>query len=582
MTSKTLWQFLLFLSLVPALLAQGTQGTGTTRKTTSTTKKTTTVRRGASTTTAGNSDIQALRDALAAQQAQIQQQQQLLLELKQQLQSRDQATQQSLSQLQQAQSAATTAQEKAAAAETAANEQKDPVTKLQTDVADVKTNMTSTVQTALDEQKKLSGIQDFLSRFRFTGDVRVRGENLVQDYSGCKGCFDRNRARFRARFGVEGQLSEDFVGGLFVASGSNADPTTTNETLTNAFNRKLVGWDRAYIIYNPTAHKWLSLTGGKFAYSWNRTSVTFDPDLNPEGFSQKLSFDLKSPFIKNVTLQGMELFFNEVSKGPDSYAAGGQVSTKLSFMKDRITITPSATLLNWHLPDALLQASAFTVGATTTGSPSTGTPPPVGTPVIGPLPITGPGPGCAGGSGLPSFPPCVFAPNGFTNATVVDAKGVPHFRSRFLYADALLNTQVKTGMERLPLNFLLEYENNLNARHPNNVGVGRQAHAYYGELSLGQTKNKNDLQFGYAFLRQEQDSVLAAFNESDQRAPTNIVQHRAYVQWKVRKNIVAGYTLWVGRTLNSNLQHAALASGIKPGQVEPYLKRMQFDLVYSF
>src|SRR5581483_8821169 len=110
--------------------------------------------------------------------------------------------------------------------------------------------------------------------------------------------------------------------------------------------------------------------------------------------------------IKNVTLQGMELFFNEVSKGPDSYAAGGQVSTKLSFMKDRITITPSATLLNWHLPDALLQAS-----------PSTGTPPPVGTPVIGPLPITGPGPGCAGGSGLPSFPPCVFAPNGFTNAT---------------------------------------------------------------------------------------------------------------------------------------------------------------------
>jgi hypothetical protein len=575
-TSKLLWQSLLLLSLSPALFAQGTQGTSITKKTTTTTKKTTSVRRRASTATAGNSDIQALRDAVAAQQAQIQQQQQLLLDLKRQLQSRDQATQQSLSQLQQAQSAAATAQEKATAAETAANEQKDTVTKLQTDVADVKTNMTSTVQTALDEQKKLSSVQEMLSRFRFTGDVRVRGENFFQDYSGCKGCFDRNRARFRARFGVEGQLSEDFIGGLFVASGSNADPTTTNETFTNAFNRKLVGWDRAYITYNPSAHKWLSLTGGKFAYSWNRTSVTFDPDLNPEGFSEKLSFDLKSPFIKNVTLQGMELFFNEVSKGPDSYAAGGQVSTKLSFMHDRVTITPSAMLLNWHLPDALLQENAFAVGATTTGSPNTGTP------VVGPLPITGPGPGCAGGSGLPSFPPCVFAPNGFTNATVVDAKGVPHFKSRYLYADAILNTQVKTGMARLPFNLILEYENNLNARHPDNVGVGRQAHAYYGELGFGQTKNKNDLQFGYAFLRQEQDSVLAAFDESDQRAPTNVLQHRAYVQWKLRKNIVAGYTLWVGRTLNSNLQHAALASGIKPGQVEPYLKRMQFDVIYSF
>jgi hypothetical protein len=37
-----------------------------------------------------------------------------------------------------------------------------------------------------------------------------------------------------------------------------------------------------------------------------------------------------------------------------------------------------------------------------------------------------------------------------------------------------------------------------------------------------------------------------------------------------------------GRTLNSNLQHAILATGITPGQQEPYLKRMQFDLIYSF
>ena len=90
------------------------------------------------------------------------------------------------------------------------------------------------------------------------------------------------------------------------------------------------------------------------------------------------------------------------------------------------------------------------------------------------------------------------------------------------------------------------------------------------------------MQFGYAWLRQEQDSVIASFNESDGRAPTNILQHRIYALWKIRANTVAGFTWWKGRTLNSNLLNSALAAGVKAGQVEPYLNRLQFDLIYSF
>jgi len=76
--------------------------------------------------------------------------------------------------------------------------------------------------------------------------------------------------------------------------------------------------------------------------------------------------------------------------------------------------------------------------------------------------------------------------------------------------------------------------------------------------------------------------VIASFNESDQRAPTNILQHRIYALWKIRANTVAGFTWWKGRTLNSNLLNSALAAGVKAGQVEPYLNRLQFDLIYSF
>ena len=69
------------------------------------------------------------------------------------------------------------------------------------------------------------------------------------------------------RLGLDGQLNQDFIGGVALATGSLGDPTTTNETLTNAFDRKTIALDRGFITYNPVAHNWLSLTGGKFATS---------------------------------------------------------------------------------------------------------------------------------------------------------------------------------------------------------------------------------------------------------------------------------------------------------------------------
>jgi hypothetical protein len=400
--------------------------------------------------------------------------------------------------------------------------------------------------------------------------------------------------------------------------------------LTNNFDRKTIGLDRGYITYNPVAHRWLSLTGGKFLYPWQRTSLTFDSDLNPEGFDEKLSFDLhKVPGVQNVTFQAMQLLFNEVSgtgglyKGHDSFVVGGQVSARLKL--GLLTTTPSFLLQNWRYPDAILNSSAFAVAANNAGlngnpttTPATGN--------TGPIPVPGEGPGCGNpsvtgaGNGLPTVPinvpgsnGCVFAPNGMTNSTWVDLTKpnapVWHFLSNFLYADFILNNTIKTPSARFPINIILEYENNLNAAdHPFdtsarsgctqdpvtlivtctsskpavNTSLGKQSHAYLIDASLGQQKNKGDVQFGYAWVRQEQDSVIASFNESDQRAPTNILQHRIYALWKIRANTVAGFTWWHGRTLNSNLLNSALAAGVKAGQVEPYLNRLQFDLIYSF
>jgi hypothetical protein len=529
-------------------------------------------------------DVQQLKDLVSTQQKQMEDQRQQMDQLKSQMQQLVDAAQQANALAQKAQSSTDQAQATATQAQKDAAEAQRQADLASANAVEAKTGL-ALVKTAEGESgKRLGTLEAVAGRFRWNGDIRIREDSIIQN---CTACFDRNRARIRVRLGLEGKLSEDFLGGVSIATGSLGDPTTTNETLTNFFDRKTIGLDRGYITYAPVAHKWLQLTGGKFAYTWNRTSATFDPDINPEGFNAKLSFDLNTPVVKNFTIQGLDLIYSENNKSKfafadthDSMAFGGQVSSKLDF--GFLTSTPSFTVLNWRNVDAILNASAFAVQATTTGSGPGVTPP------VGPFPTSGEGPGCSGGVNLPTIAPCAFAANGMTNATVLDAKGNPHFLSGYLYADFILNNQIKTGASKLPLNLLLEYENNLNAAsHPldakgNPTTLGSQSHAYLLDVSLGQSKNRNDVQFGYAFERQEQDSILSSFAESDQRAPTNILQHRIYAQWRLRQNVLANYSFWIGRTLNSNLEHAVLAPGTLAGTQEPYLRRMQFDLIYSF
>ncbi len=515
-------------------------------------------------------DVQALRETVAAQQQQMEAQRQQMDQLKSELQQLVDATQQANASAQKVQTSAEQAQTTAAQAQQSATEAQHAAEQASSSVAEAKTALAVVDKTSKDEDKRVSALQDILGRFRLSGDVRVRGEDIFQD---CPACVTRNRARLRVRFGVDGRLNENFVGGLALATGSLGDLTSANETLTNFFERKTIGLDRGYITFNPVAARWLSLTGGKFANTWARTSLTLDPDINPEGFNQKFSWDLKTPFLKNFTVQGMQLLYNEVAKGDDSFALGGNVSA--SFQFGPLTTTPSFTLIDWGFPDAILNASAFATQATTSGNP--------------PVQVPGEGPGCATGSGLPSVPPCAIASNGMTNATFVDAKGQRQFLSGFEYADFILNSQLKTGLSRFPLNLMLEYENNLKAAsHPLDskgkviTSIGSQNQAYLGEISIGQVKSGNDLQFGYGFWRSGQDSILATFSESEQRAATNIIEHHIFASWRLRSNVVAAYNAWIGRTLNSNLQHAALAPGVLPGETESFLMRHQFDLIYSF
>jgi len=539
-------------------------------------------------------EVQELKDAVSAQQQQIQQQNQLVDQLRSQLQQLLDATQQANAAAQKAATGVDQAQSAAAQAQQSATQAQSLATQASTNVAQVQSALAVVDTKAQDTGRQLSALEALVGRFRLSGDVRIRGESYFQS-----GIPDDNLARIRVRFGVDGQLNEDFVAGFAIATGAIGNPTSTNETLTNVFDRKTIALDRGFITYNPVAHHWLSLTGGKFAYPWQRTSATFDPDINPEGFDEKASFNFSGP-LQNINIQGIELLYGQANgklgiPSQDSYTLGVQIAGRLVF--GPWTVSPSFLSLKWNRPDAILQESAFATGATTTGfqppTPTGGTAP---APITG-IPVPGEGQGCAKGTGLPAYPPCVFAPNGMTNATYVDAKGVPHFYSGYNYADFILPNQIQTGLARLPINVLLEFLDNLDAEdHPLNTKgaviktLGSQNKEYGFDASVGQVKNKNDIQIGYAWLREEQDAAIASFVESDQRAPTNILQNRFYALWKLRSNTLASFTWWRGRVLNTYLENNAalfnnynsLATISKAGEQEPYLNRLQFDLIYTF
>jgi hypothetical protein len=188
----------------------------------------------------------------------------------------------------------------------------------------------------------------------------------------------------------------------------------------------------------------------------------------------------------------------------------------------------------------------------------------------------------------------ILGGNALTNATIVKGTGSAQtraFLSRFTNADLIVDNVIATPWwnKRLPIHVIGEYEKNLRA------ATNRDT-MYLGNVEVGQAKEKHDWLFGYSFNRTDQDAILANFAESDERSPTNVIQHRIYGGFMVAKNTQALVTLWRGRVQDVTLPNTALlqnnvnipfpTTGIGAfnplTMKDPYLNRLQLDLIYKF
>lgn len=357
---------------------------------------------------------------------------------------------------------------------------------------------------------------------KISGDVRTRFEPTFQD-----GTPDRHRGRVRARLNLLTDLTDEFSGGVALASGVADDPISPNQTMTTFFTRKTISFDRYFVTYRPKGFKSLALEAGKFTTPWIKTELTFDVDLNPEGLNQRFSFDLKNSPLTNVTLVGFELPFNEVTAGPDGLVLGGQLQTYWK-PASRVKLGLHTAAIHFRNPDAIARAQALRT---------------------------------LGGSAI-------------TNTLRSEGGNVAGFGSRFLYLELLGQLDVATS-ERWPVRLLFNLVNNTRAATSHRT-------ALWSEFQAGRSQNPGDFQLGYTYLRIERDAVISAFNYSDIRAGSNVEVHRLNATYQLRKHIVLSFTAFFGQLLNGGLTPSLLPVRHLASGNDPLQSRFHFDWILKF
>ncbi|MBK8477520.1 MAG: putative porin [Opitutaceae bacterium] len=214
---------------------------------------------------------------------------------------------------------------------------------------------------------------DWLSRFKFSADVRGRYEGIYyptgNDIQGSPANFnsvntgspfdlsnvatylplynvdqDRQRMRLRVRLGVAGDLGDGFTAGLRLATGDSNSPVSPNQSLTGQFSKYSIWLDRGFLRYERGLGEGgtLAMFVGRFDNPFFATDLIWDDDLGLDGGAIKASkrFGRFSPFVTAGIFPIYNTDLNFASNRPDKFAStdkwlyGAQLGTSVQIAKD--------------------------------------------------------------------------------------------------------------------------------------------------------------------------------------------------------------------------------------------------------
>lgn len=126
----------------------------------------------------------------------------------------------------------------------------------------------------LNNANGISRIPDFAA-------YRLTSTNLPQPVN--DPTSDRSRERVRMRLGVTAKVTDEVGVGVRLATGSVTDRVSTNQTMGQNFNKYQLFVDRAFVRLDPA--EWVTIQGGRIPNPWFSSEMTWNENLNFEGFA---------------------------------------------------------------------------------------------------------------------------------------------------------------------------------------------------------------------------------------------------------------------------------------------------------
>lgn len=448
-----------------------------------------------------------------------------------------------------------------------------------------------------DRLKKVEGRLAELGAIKFSGDIRLRSEsffgltnNLASGSNPAalgNELSPRHRMRMRARLAIRGSISDEFDWGLRIASGSFGDNISTNQTLTDFFNRKPFALDQAFVTYKPKKAPGLRLQGGKFEPPWTATELTIDSDLMVEGFNESYSRGFKKSALKDLTFVAWQLPFLERNSafvrnadGTVNIQQSNRGGRDLAFYgaQFRARFEPSSKVaLNLSIADLYFSGTQFISPVQVFGSQ-----------LQLPVTITLPGGGTVTSQvSIPrDFLVAGNANLGLTNASNNATNRDGRLASGFNLIDMIARLELKHS-KRFPVAIILDFVTNTQTHDVVTAGPGgadlilpnNENNGFWGEVQVGQTRARGDMLFGYTFMRIEKDAVLTPFNMSDITQQSDMRGHRFAFSYAADPRVVFTVTGIVTERPTGLL---GAFGTTPPGSLNRPTTRLQLDTVLRF
>jgi hypothetical protein len=450
-------------------------------------------------------------------------------------------------------------------------------------------------------QKTTEALARQLGSISFSGDIRLRYEPTLGQLNAAANAENpailgnelggRHRLRLRARLAMRGQLGKQFDWGLRLATGTPTDLTSTNQTITDFFDRKQFALDQAYITYRPAALPGLRLQGGKFETPWLFTDMTFDSDIQPEGINESYTHDFKHDVFKNLTLVAWQLPLLE-RQSVFVLGADGRASVDASRRGGRdLALYGAQARVRFALGDKTsltLSAADLYYSGTQFISPAQFFGGQLQVPVTVTIPATATTPAqtVAGFAAVPREMLVAGSSLGISiaNTNAVNRDG--RLSSGFNLADFIGRLEF-TQSKRFPVTMLFNFVTNTQAHDvvvagangANRIIKNDENHGFWAEIQAGKTRERGDMLFNYTFMRIEKDAVLTPFNFSDIVQPSDVRAHRVFFTYAADRHVLLGFTALV-----SERPHGlAGAFGQTPaGSLNRPTTRLQFDTMFRF